>query len=165
MIAKYKGRYYKANLKKEEVTIFSSINADGFEHKHDYWYKKIDIIDDDLTDIFEKHYFVEYLDSIEEKTIWNVNIEKSVFLTGNPVNYEVVINVDHYAKDNTWQNYDKYASGKVICLKNCKRCFVETVWYKQDGKIHNITKSKDVDVETFRNDLYFINKTGNFNGI
>ena len=159
MLAKYKGQFYEAYFLKDKITLKSPIEIKEWEEYRGEWYKhSIDINDEDLTDLFDIYYMVEYHDAIEPKTTWCVNLERPVFITGNPTNYEVVIDIDHFAKDDSWQNYEKYAAAKIIKLQDCKKCFTQTVYQKKDNILCNDTVEENLDIETFRDKLYFIGK-------
>ena len=53
----------------------------------------------------------------------------------NIENNEVVINVDHNAKDSSWTQYDKHAASKKIKLTECEEYWVEKIFFKKKWNI------------------------------
>ena len=85
---------------------------EGFEAERDYYVKMIKIEDEDLEELYEKHFYVRYKDSVEENEIWRVDEGRAVGLIPDIENGIVVIDVSHSPKDNTWIQYERGEAAK-----------------------------------------------------
>lgn len=115
MLAEYEGYVYISNIKDEQVTLLTydqSKMIEGFEPKRDYFKKVVDINDSCLSAIYDIHFYVKYRDTVEDTDIWMVDEGRAVGMKGNVENNEVIIDVAHDAKDDSWIQYEKGAAAK-----------------------------------------------------
>ena len=117
------------------VTYEERTEEEGFESKRDYYVKRIKIEDEDLEELYEKHFYVRYKDSVEENEIWRVDEGRAVGLIPDIENGIVVIDVPNSPKDDTWIQYERGASAKHISLKDCTEYMIKKVYRKKAGKI------------------------------
>ena len=157
MLAEYEGYVYIANIRDEQVTLLTydqSKILDGFEPKRDYFKKIVDINDSCLSAIYDLHFYVKYKDSIEETDIWLVDEGRAVGIKENIEKNEVVIDVAHDAKDDSWIQYDKGAASKKINLADCEEFIVEKKYIKRNDRIVNkIIEKSSVTLNVFRNSI------------
>ena len=117
MLAEFEGYTYIANVNFDTVTLVTfdeNKKLEGFEAKRDYYKNIVKLDDPRLKSIYDIHYWVKYTDCIEKSEIWNIDEGRTVGFLSNIENNEVVINVDHNAKDSSWTQYDKHAASKKI---------------------------------------------------
>src|SRR5574344_1142706 len=108
MLAEYEGYLFIAHMRDAQVTILTydpSKNLEGFESKRDYFKKTVDINDPCLSAMYDIHFYVKYRDSVEDIDVWLVDEGRAVGLKENVENNEVVIDVAHEAKDESWIQY------------------------------------------------------------
>lgn len=117
------------------VTYEERTEEEGFESKRDYYVKRIKIEDEDLEELYEKHFYVRYKDSVEENEMWIVDEGRAVGLIPDIENGIVVIDVPNSPKDDTWIQYERGASAKHISLKDCTEYIIKTIYSKKDGKV------------------------------
>lgn len=154
MLAEFEGYTYIANVNCDTVTLVTfdkNKKLEGFEAKRDYYKNVVKLDDSRLESIYDIHYWVKYTDCIEKSEIWNIDEGRAVGFLSNIENNEVVINVDHNAKDSSWTQYDKYAASKKIKLTECAEYWVEKIFFKKNGRLveKNVEKIK-VSLETLK---------------
>lgn len=157
MIAEYEGYIYIANMRNAEVTLLTydeSKKLDGFEAKRDYFKKTVDINDSCLSALYDLHFYVKYKDSVEDANVWLVDEGRSVGLKENVEDNELVIDVAHDAKDDSWTQYEKGAAAKRINLADCEEYIVEKKYIKRNDRIVNeIIEKSSVTLNVFRNSI------------
>ena len=52
--------------------------------------------------IYDIHFYVKFRDTVEDTDIWMVDEDRAVGLKGNIENNEVIIDIAHDAKDDSW---------------------------------------------------------------
>ena len=133
------------------VTYEERNEEEGFEAERDYYVKMIKIEDEDLEELYEKHFYVRYKDSVEENEIWRVDEGRAVGLIPDIENGIVVIDVPNSPKDDTWIQYERGASAKQISLKDCTEYIIKTVYSKKDGKVvDKLEETISVSEEEFK---------------
>lgn len=140
MLGEYDGYIFMANIQGDQVTLitFDSKKAlEGFEPKRDYFKKIVQLDDPVLAELYEIRYWVKYTDSVETKDLWLVDEGRSVGLSAFLENDEIIIDVTHDAKDDSWMQYDKGAAAKKISLCDCTDCFIEKIYKKRKDRIVN----------------------------
>lgn len=157
MLAEYEGYVYIANIKDQQVTLLTydqSKSLEGFEAKRDYFKKNVDLDDPRLSAIYDIHFYVKYKDSIEDIEIWLVDEGRAVGLKEDVEKNEVVIDVAHDAKDDSWLQYEKGAAAKKINLSDCEEYIVEKKYLKRNERIVNeIIEKSSVTLNVFRNSI------------
>ena len=157
MIAEYKENVYIANIRDNQVILVTFNNnkkIEGFEPKRDYFRKVVQIDDPMLISLYEIHYWILYRDSVETSELWRVDEGRAVGLVPNIENEEVVIDVEHDAKDDSWIQYEKGLSAKKIKLADCDGFFVEKKFFKRNGKIvNNVVEKSSVTLNTLKNSM------------
>ena len=127
---------------------------EGFEPEKDYFKKNVDLDDSSLHAIYDIHFYVKYKNSVEDMKIWLVDESRAVGLKEDIENNEVVIDVAHDAKDDSWIQYEKGAAAKKISLDDCEEYIVEKKYLKRNGRIVNETGKKlSVTLDVFRNSI------------
>lgn len=119
MVAKYKDNYYSCVLNTKEQILLTGIKSKavfGFEEDGDIFYKNI--TQEELCDIFEVHYYVEYDSKLEHTPLWwEVNQED--FSTEGVYLYFT----EGFLPD--WEIWDKGICRKYITyadIRNCRVC-------------------------------------------
>jgi hypothetical protein len=157
MLAEYEGYVYMANVQNELVTLMTYDNSkclEGFEAKRDYFKKSISINNPLLEVVYELHYWVRYKDCVEDNEVWLVDEERSVGLKSNIENDEIIIDVAHDAKNESWVQYEKGAAAKIIKLSDCSEFFVEKVYLKRNERIvDRIVEKSSVTNGIFKNSI------------
>lgn len=157
MLAEYKDYVYIANVKDEQVTLLTynqSKMLEGFEPKRDYFKKVVDINDSCVSAIYDIHFYVKFRDTVEDTDIWMVDEDRAVGLKGNIENNEVIIDIAHDAKDDSWIQYEKGAAAKKINLYDCEEYIVEKKYIKRNEKIvDKIIEKSSVTLKVFRNSI------------
>ncbi len=157
MIAEYMEDVYSVSVQGKEAVLLTynqgkSIN--GFEPKRDYFKKTVNIGNPDLVSIYNLHFYVKYKDCIEEAEMWLVDEGRAVGLKGSIENNEVIIDVSHDAKDESWIQYDKGVASKKIDVNDCTEYLVEKRYIKQNGRLVNgITERTSVSLNTFKKSI------------
>lgn len=164
MIAEYEGYVYIANIRDEQVILLTydaSKAQEGFEFKRDYFKKTVDIKDSCLSAIYDIHFYVKYKDSVEDAVEWLVDEGRAVGIKENIENDEVIIDVAHDAKDDSWIQYDKGAASKKIRLDKCEEYIVEKKYVKRNGKmVDEVIEKSPVTLNEFK-DLIIMNRRVN----
>ncbi len=145
MLAEYEGFIYLANVSGNQVTLMTydkNKALEGFASKRDYFKKTIFVNDISLTSLYEIHFWVKYIDEVEENEIWLVDEGRAVGLKSSIENEEVTIDVSHDARDKTWTQYDKGAASKIVKLKECLGFYVEKTFLKKNDKLVSYIKEK-----------------------
>jgi hypothetical protein len=140
MVAKYNGQLYIANKVNDKIYIITKFKdkaIDGFQTKHNDFYKQIKIDDERLTDLYDVHFFVDYNDSIEKETFWCIDENRPIGLIALIENDEATITIDHFALDDSWITYDKYAASKIININDCFGWYIYKTYYKKNGNCFN----------------------------
>ena len=157
MIAEYMENVYLASVRDKEVTLLTydqGKSIEGFEPKRDYFKKTIRIDDSNLVSIYDLHFYVKYKDCVEEAELWLVDEGRAVGFKGHIENGEVIIDVPHDARDETWIQYDKGAASKKINLHDCTEYLVEKIFVKQNGRLVNgIAERTSVTLTVFKNSI------------
>lgn len=157
MLAEYEGYVYIAKVKNEQVilmTIDRSKCLDGFEAKRDYFKKTITISDASLAAVYELHHKVRYRDCIEKNEIWYIDEGQATGLLSNVEDEEVTINVANSPKDDSWLQYERGYSAKVIKLSNCEEFYIEKKYYKKNDRIvDGVVDSMPVAQSVFKNSI------------
>ena len=136
------------------VTYEERTEEEGFESKRDYYVKRIKIEDEDLEELYEKHFYVRYKDSVEENEIWRVDEGRAVGLIPDIENGIVVIDVSHSPKDNTWIQYERGEAAKQISLKDCTEYMIKTIYRKKAGKVvDKLEETISVSEEEFKKSM------------
>ena len=131
------------------VTYEERTEEEGFESKRDYYVKRIKIEDEDLEELYEKHFYVRYKDSVEENEIWEI-------LYGTDLEMDiqrgiVVITLSRMRSDNKWKIVEKGASEKQISLKDCTEYMIKTIYRKKSGKVvDKLEETISVSEEEFK---------------
>lgn len=156
MIAEYKDNVYIASIQDNQVVLVTFNNnkkLEGFEPKRDYFRKVVQIDDPMLVSLYEIHYWVLYRDSVETLELWEVDAG-GLGLNPDIENEEVIIDVAHDAKDDSWIQYEKGISVKKIKLADCDGFFVEKKFFKRNGKIvNNVVEKSSVTLNTLKNSM------------
>ena len=156
MIAEYKENVYIASIQDNQVVLVTFNNnkkLEGFEPKRDYFRKVVQIDDPMLVSLYEIHYWVLYRDSVETLELWEVDAG-GLGLNPDIENEEVIIDVAHDAKDDSWIQYEKGISVKKIKLADCDGFFVEKKFFKRNGKIvNNVVEKSSVTLNTLKNSM------------
>lgn len=157
MLAEYEGYVYIVNIRDEQVTLLTydqSKAKEGFEPKRDYFKKTVDIKDSCLRVIYDIHFYVKYKDSVEDTVEWLVDEGRAVGIKENIENNEVVIDVAHDAKDDSWIQYDKGAASKKVNLNDCEEYIVEKKYVKRNERMVNeIIEKSSVTLNVFKNSI------------
>ena len=157
MLAEYEGYVYIANIKDQQVTLLTydqSKSLESFEAKRDYFKKNVDLDEPSLSAIYDIHFYVKYKDFIENIEIWLVDEGRAVGLKEDVEKNEVVIDVAHDAKDDSWVQYEKGTSAKKINLSDCEEYIVEKKYSKRNERIVNeIIEKSSVTLNVFRNSI------------
>ena len=111
--------------------------------------KKIKIEDEDLEELYEKHFYVRYKEIGEENEVWELT-----YGTGLETDIRrgiVVIYIWSMEKDDTWKIIEKGISAKQISLKDCTEYIIKTVYRKKDGKVvDKLEETISVSEEEFK---------------
>lgn len=157
MLAEYEGYVYIANIKEEQVTLLTydqSKVLEGFEPKRDYFKKVVNLYDPCLSAIYNIHFYVKYKDSVEDKDMWMVDEGRAVGLKENVETNEVIIDVAHDAKDDSWFQYEKGAAAKKINLDDCAEYIVEKKYVKRNERIvDEVIEKSSVTLNVFKNSI------------
>lgn len=148
MIAKYNNNVYIANLRDKHIVLVTYQKekaTEGFKQKRNYYKKEMNIKDKGLTDLYDIHFYVQYNDIEEGSRKWLVDEGRAIGINGNIENNEVIIDVSHDSKHDSWVQYDKGAAAKKIKLDNCNDFIIKIKYIKQNGKI--ITQTEEIRVE------------------
>ena len=163
MLAEYEGYVYISNIKDEQVTLLTydqSKMIEGFEPKRDYFKKVVDINDSCLSAIYDIHFYVKYRDTVEDTDIWMVDEGRAVGMKGNVENNEVIIDVAHDAKDDSWIQYEKGAAAKKRNLDECEEYIVEKKYIKRNEiMVDEIIEKSSVTLKVFRNSIVMNRKS------
>ena len=164
MLAEYEGYVYIANIRDGQVTLLTydqRKSLEGFEAERDYFKKTLDINDSRLSAIYDIHFYVKYNDSVEDADIWMVNEDRAVGLKENIENNEVIIDVAHDAKDESWTQYEKGAAAKRINLDNCDEYIVVKKYVKRNERlVDSLIEKSSVTLNVFKNSIV-INRRSN----
>jgi len=156
MIAEYQGNIYFASDHDDYIALVThdpSKCIGWYESEHDYFYKYIPLNDPELKNLYEIHFWVRYHDNVEKNELWLVDEGRYVGIVPNIEEGKVVIDVEHDSKDETWEQYDKYAASKIINLKDCEEFIIEKIFYKKNGSKFNTVEKSKVNLETFKNTM------------
>ena len=157
MIAEYMKDVYLVSVRGKEATLLTydqGKSVDGFEPKRNYFKKTVNIDDPNLVSIYDLHFYVKYKDCIEAAELWLVDEVRAVGLKESIENNEVIIDVSHNAKDESWIQYDKGAASKKININDCTEYLVEKTYIKQNGRLVNgITVMTSVSLNVFKNSI------------
>lgn len=148
MIAKYNNNVYIANLRDKHIVLVTYQKekaTEGFKQKKNYYKKEMNIKDKGLTDLYDIHFYVQYNDIEEGSRKWLVDEGRAIGINGNIENNEVIIDVSHDSKHDSWVQYDKGAAAKKIKLDDCNDFIIKIKYIKQNGKI--ITQTEEIRVE------------------
>lgn len=148
MIAKYNNNVYIANLRDKHIVLVTYQKekaTEGFKQKRNYYKKEMNIKDKGLTDLYDIHFYVQYNDIEEGSRKWLVDEGRAIDINGNIENNEVIIDVSHDSKHDSWVQYDKGAAAKKIKLDDCNDFIIKIKYIKQNGKI--ITQTEEIRVE------------------
>lgn len=146
MIAKYNNNVYIANLRDKHIVLVTYQKekaTEGFKQKRNYYKKEMNIKDKGLTDLYDIH--LQYNDIEEGSRKWLVDEGRAIGINGNIENNEVIIDVSHDSKHDSWVQYDKGAAAKKIKLDDCNDFIIKIKYIKQNGKI--ITQTEEIRVE------------------
>lgn len=95
-----------------------------------------------------------YIDSIEKENLWLVDEDRAVGLRCDIQKNEVIIDVPHDAKDDSWIEYDKGAACKKINLEACTKFIIERTFIKYDGKIvDKYVRKESVKLSDFKKSI------------
>ena len=157
MLAEYDGYVYIANIRDGKVVLLTynqSKSIEGFEPKRDYFKKIVDVNDQCLGAMYNIHFYVKYKDSVEGLKAWLVDEGRAIGIKGNIENNEVVIDVAHDSKDNSWIQYDKGAAAKKINLEDCDEYIIEKEYVKRNKKnLNGIIEKISVTLNVFKNSI------------
>ena len=166
MRAIYKKEEFFASIR-NDLNLVNIISYDerteeeGFEAERDYYVKMIKIEDEDLEELYEKHFYVRYKDSVEENEIWRVDEGRAVGLIPDIENGIVVIDVSHSPKDNTWIQYERGEAAKQISLKDCTEFMIKTIYSKKAGKVvDKLEETISVSEEEFKKAMLEYSRKG-----
>ena len=85
---------------------------------------------------------------------------RAVGMKGNVENNEVIIDVAHDAKDDSWIQYEKGAAAKKINLDDCEEYIVEKKYIKRNERIvDEIIEKSSVTLKVFRNSIVMNRKS------
>ena len=101
-------------------------------------------------------------DDAGEETTITVFAAKSLnqVMEGNVENNEVIIDVAHDAKDDSWIQYEKGAAAKKINLDDCEEYIVEKKYIKRNERIvDEIIEKSSVTLKVFRNSIVMNRKS------
>lgn len=147
MIAKYNNNVYIANLRDKHIVLVTYQKekaTEAFKQKRNYYKKEMNIKDKGLTDLYDIHFYVQYNDIEEGSRKWLVDEGRAIGINGNIENNEVIIDVSHDSKHDSWVQYDKGVAAKKIKLDDCSGFIVEKNYIKQDGKV--LTKTEEMQI-------------------
>ncbi len=156
MIAEYQGNIYFASDHDNYIALVThnpSKCIGWYESEYDYFYKYIPLDDPELKNLYEIHFWVKYHDCIEKDDIWCVDEGRYVGIVPNIEEGKVVIDVGHDSKDETWEQYDKYAASKMINLSDCEEFIIEKKYIKKNGSKSIAIEKFNVNLETFKNTM------------
>jgi hypothetical protein len=157
MLAVYDGYVYMANVQNDQVTLMTydhKKSKEGFETKRDYFKRTVKLNDPFLEAVYELHYWVRYNDNVEDNDIWLIDEGRSVGLKTDIENGEVIIDVAHDAKDESWIQYEKGAAAKKINLSKCTEYFVEKNYIKRNDRIvHGAVERTSVTLSVLKNSM------------
>ncbi|MBO5620188.1 MAG: hypothetical protein J5959_00990 [Butyrivibrio sp.] len=138
MIGKYKDKYYSyiRNSKAQVLVTRSKKKADGIFEKDDGAYVK-KVKDEDLSDIFEVKFRVEYDAKLQDTPLWwNVFPEDFTKFGVNLVFAEGFLP--------NWKVVDKFVCKKFIPYIELGNCEVVYKYIKKDGIVQDITESTGI---------------------
>ena len=131
------------------VTYEERSEEEGFEAEKNYYFKMIKIEDEDLEELYEKHFYVRYKDSVEENEIWEILY--GTYLEMDIQRGIVVITLSKMRSDNKWKIVEKGASEKQISLKDCTEYMIKTIYRKKAGKVvDKLEETISVSEEEFK---------------
>lgn len=119
-----------------------------FSETRGYYLKDVTMLQDDLTEIYELHFWVIYKDKTETEEEWLVDEGRPLYKVPDIQKGEVGLAVMHDSRDESWIQHDKNAASKVISLDECVKTCVEkhTLFVKGnkvDSKIKTEVSHKD----------------------
>lgn len=153
IIANYKGATYSANLVGNNVTLVThkknKANKD-FESKRDYFTKTTILDDPELTGLYIVHFYIHYADSVEGTKWWLINREAPLGLDWNVAENQVVIDVPHDAKDESWVQYNEGAAAKKVNLADCTGFLAKKTYVKHNGELIELTEEVYMPIDGFK---------------
>ena len=144
LVAEYNRRKYRAIIQNSNVILVSKCAEDGFSEKRGLYQKEILLNDTGLQALYEIHFYVKYHDISEPKTEWLVD-------EGRPVGIadiergEVIIDVQHDSKNESWKQIDKCAAAKLIKLNDCFGYIIEKNYKKPQQQLEH----REIDRDSF----------------
>lgn len=139
MIAEYKGLSYYFDEINDKIALVSNKmqkKTEGFTSIDDYYWKEVSLYDEDLKSIFKIHFWVKYCDCIENDEIWLADRGRPIGIRVPDIhNGELIIEVSHNAKDESWYTYENGVAAKIINISDCLEYMIEKIYYKKDGKM------------------------------
>lgn len=140
MIAKYRGIKFYATITDDEVNVITHIpdkKLNNFESQRDYFIKITNLEDPELELLYDIHFYIEYHDTSSKETIWCLDEGLYVSPITNIENDYLVIGSNYFDKiDENWQVYDKGLYSKIIKPENCKKFFIEKIFYNRDSSTY-----------------------------
>jgi hypothetical protein len=161
MFAEYNGLVYLASVYKDKVILMTydpEKASGGFVPKRDYYTQTVRMDDSSLGAVYELHFWVRYADNIEDNNLWLVDEERSVGLKADIKSGQVVIDVPHDAKNDSWTQYEKGAAVKVINLSDCGEYIVEKCYIRRNREIINMSVKTFVSPADFRRAMLLVRK-------
>ena len=138
MIAKYKDNYYSCVLNSKRqilLTRFKNKAVYGFEEDDDIFIKNI--AQEELCDIFDVHYYVEYDSKLEYTPLW-WEVHQGDFSSEGLYLYFT----EGFLPN--WEVWDKGVCRKYINYADIRNCRVEIVYRRKNFEITDYVEDKGI---------------------
>lgn len=146
MVVKYNGKYYFCYKLSNNLLISTKKieKSDGtFTKDGDYWYKKVRLDNEKITDVFEVDLYVKYNVGLQDvPKVWHLEMSRTT-IKNNSVKL-----VFHNGILPGWKAEDPTISYKYININEIKGGSIKKTFYKKDGKlyVHNIVYNKKAPI-------------------
>lgn len=126
MIAKYNDKYYSCVLNSKEqliLTRFKSKADFGFKEENGDFFRNI--TQEELCDIFDVHYYVEYDSKLDHTPLWWEVYQEDFSTEGIYIYF-----AEGFLPD--WEVWDKGICRKFVNYADIKKCRVEIKYIRKD---------------------------------
>lgn len=153
MFALYGNKVYNySNFRNRPMIMTHDVSKadESFENRGDYYIKGISMSDSKLQEIYDLHFYVDYIDSVESNISWNVDEGAELHRVPDIEKNEVGLLVLHDSQGSGWTQCDKNEASKIIFLSDCDKLYVEKIYHFSKENSDMKVKRIEVSDEEFK---------------
>ena len=119
---------------KELITRKKEKTDDSFTYEDGYYTKTLDNYDE-ITDIYDLRFGVEYNDQLlKDNSKFEISPKRLIHYDLNAEDHEVDLFVSRRCESNGWEMLDNYSSHKNLKLSECSGFYLKYTYKKRNGE-------------------------------